>query len=1108
VVEPLAEGFQRLDRHREEREAWQQTLEAVKRFTAVYGGYVAILARKRALGLTRAESAHHKARAEHRHYQEEAQAAEAMAGQLSGRQQQLEAELGTLAEQREALRESDEYRSVQELDRLEREARGAAQQHRRAADRWEQGRQSLGRRRRQVAEQVDVVQDRQRAMEAHRRSCMESALAADLEGGHGAIERQVLAEQIEEARGTLRSIQTEREAAVEVLRHEAERVRRALQELARARDRVSDREAALRDTEEALAGAEQDALAAREAFSRQVEGWLDGLEALTMDAQQREALMLLLPYGVRPEVGRLADHQRQHLTEELSDLGVKLQALQVQLREVREEQAALLEAAHRPPPAPYWRGDRPASRPGAPLYMLCDFASDSPDLQAGIEAALEGAGLLDAWVTPKGELLHPESFDVLLRPEPQPGRTLDGVLVPDTAADVPVEVIGRVLRSVGLRGSDDAGAEVSCWVSADGSWRVGPLHGRFVKQAPSYIGVTARERARRQRLAELERTLDDLAGQERQLCQSRDRARKLQELLTTELQSFPDHGPLREAEAMVDAAQRQLGEQRRRLEEAQVAAKRSHSALGQRLERRDLKATQLNLGQWVEKVELLHRLSQEWGTQTLELLHLGSELRQGRRQLADREGEAEEADKSAAEAEKEAHALALAAERAEAKAATTREVVGETRQVVLDRLRRVDDRREAADAELRTVNEALGDARQSLGAAETMVRTAAVERERTDEQRRAADDLFKRLATAGLLTFVDVDLLEDPLSWSYTETLKLARQTDDKTHHLECDQQALDRAENRVTEHHQQLMRSVRQEVHVIQQREDGIPEYRALWAGQRFDLMRLTEELRQEVATSERLLGDQERQLFESFLSGEAHEHLRARLRQAQKLVVRMNEQLRRRPTASGMQIRLEWHVTDEAPAGSRQAIDLLLRTPALLSDSDQTSLQEFLRRRLDEARSSDGLGSMMERMAAVLDYRGWHSFVVSFRSNGTGKWRKLTRRAHAAGSGGQKAVVLHLPLFAAAAAFYESADSTAPRIIVLDEAFAGIDRATRGELMGLLAEFDLDFVMTSYEEWGFYEQLDGLSTYHLSRMSGLRGVHTDWFIWDGQQAQEVGQG
>jgi hypothetical protein len=61
------------------------------------------------------------------------------------------------------------------------------------------------------------------------------------------------------------------------------------------------------------------------------------------------------------------------------------------------------------------------------------------------------------------------------------------------------------------------------------------------------------------------------------------------------------------------------------------------------------------------------------------------------------------------------------------------------------------------------------------------------------------------------------------------------------------------------------------------------------------------------------------------------------------------------------------------------------------------------------------------------------------------------------------------------------------------------------RGQLMGLLAEFDLDFLMTSHDEWGFYRELDGLATYHLQREPGIPGVYSDRFVWDGQQAHEM---
>jgi hypothetical protein len=45
------------------------------------------------------------------------------------------------------------------------------------------------------------------------------------------------------------------------------------------------------------------------------------------------------------------------------------------------------------------------SAPGAPLWKVTDFAPGLSDAErAGLEAALEAAGILDAWVTPEGNL--------------------------------------------------------------------------------------------------------------------------------------------------------------------------------------------------------------------------------------------------------------------------------------------------------------------------------------------------------------------------------------------------------------------------------------------------------------------------------------------------------------------------------------------------------------------------------------------------------------------------------------------------------------------------------------------------------------------------------
>ena len=67
-------------------------------------------------------------------------------------------------------------------------------------------------------------------------------------------------------------------------------------------------------------------------------------------------------------------------------------------------------------------------------------------------------------------------------------------------------------------------------------------------------------------------------------------------------------------------------------------------------------------------------------------------------------------------------------------------------------------------------------------------------------------------------------------------------------------------------------------------------------------------------------------------------------------------------------------------------------------------------------------------------------------------------------------------------------AATRMAPRLMLLDEAFAGIDDAARAHCMGLIREFDLDFVITSEREWACYAELPGVSICQLQRQGGHR--------------------
>ena len=74
----------------------------------------------------------------------------------------------------------------------------------------------------------------------------------------------------------------------------------------------------------------------------------------------------------------------------------------------------------------------------------------------------------------------------------------------------------------------------------------------------------------------------------------------------------------------------------------------------------------------------------------------------------------------------------------------------------------------------------------------------------------------------------------------------------------------------------------------------------------------------------------------------------------------------------------------------------------------------------------------------------------------------------------------------------------------MLLDEAFAGIDDEARASCMGLIREFDLDFVMTSEREWGCYAEIPGLNICQLVRREDMDAIFVSRWSWDGRERRE----
>src|SRR5262249_4786009 len=144
-------------------------------------------------------------------------------------------------------------------------------------------------------------------------------------------------------------------------------------------------------------------------------------------------------------------------------------------------------------------------RPGGALWQLCDFVDGlDHESRAGIEAGLQAAGLLKAWVTPSGDVLDPEDNTPVLVASTTSlagDEHLGTMLTPSVETDrqVPPEVVANIFRRIGAK--PDMG---HTWITANGRWQNGLLHGRSQKPAAEHIGAAARELARQRRVAELD----------------------------------------------------------------------------------------------------------------------------------------------------------------------------------------------------------------------------------------------------------------------------------------------------------------------------------------------------------------------------------------------------------------------------------------------------------------------------------------------------------------------------------------------------------------------------------------------------------------------------
>ena len=269
--------------------------------------------------------------------------------------------------------------------------------------------------------------------------------------------------------------------------------------------------------------------------------------------------------------------------------------------------------------------------------------------------------------------------------------------------------------------------------------------------------------------------------------------------------------------------------------------------------------------------------------------------------------------------------------------------------------------------------------------------------------------------------------------------------------------------------------------------------------------LWMVAEEINANEEEQRHMLTQKDRDLYEEIILRSVGKSIRQKIVRATEWIERMRQLMGERNTSSGLRLSLEW---EPRPALNDQQLDteklvrLLMREAHRLDDEDMESIVRHFRSHIVQAKveALEEKESLRKHIQKLLDYREWFEFKLYYQKGGQTGYKELTDSRFNVLSGGEKAMAMYIPLLAATYSRYSDAAVDAPRLISLDEAFAGVDEENMKDMFRLLTDMEFDYMMTSQVLWGCYSTVPRLAIYEIYRPKDADYVTAFHYRWDGK--------
>lgn len=860
-----------------------------------------------------------------------------------------------------------------------------------------------------------------------------------------------------------------------------------------------------------------------EIWKKNVEEWRK-VAAFTIEEQYYGELLYrmdqLLEEDIREE--RILEPVRQSYEIARSQNQQAMVPLSTRLEELEEQQKekeqAIVEWQAQKMPEPTRRTTRQANRQqiSAELaylsfYQAVDFLDTVPQEERDkLEGALYASGILDALISNKGLVLA-DDLQILPRPEFFASTLADYLKVNKEIAEQLQPLMVDILQSIMV---DEVHPELPT-VFRDGSYQLSNLKGAMPKDyQASYIGLASQERYRQEKIIQLQKEIQELIENKLGIQEQLRVKKQLETAMKEDYDSCPRGEQVYQSMTYLNAVklkcqtkdeqQIEKQQQTNQVEKQLMAVKvdlhdqtiQNGLPLDEEAYRDALRYTENyeeNLVDAYRNYEIIQSKKPTIVNLMQAVQVLADEVRE---YFAEEdEGRAEEQKQQRLVAENQKQQKLVHVEELQAQLADARreqKLRRTTEEDLSDEIIKLNSSLAATKVELQTFTEKLTTSHFKEGYWRQLLEKE-IHQVVNDEtglkkiaKEKARDENFNKLRDLESLILTQFNFVGDQLS-NYQPQLLTAVGIE-------------------LSEELEQELGEFAQYNHYKQ------PRFAT--DGQSQSTFELLEKLTTQQLTLRDLLKKDDEELFKSIILESVGNILRARIQQALGWVEQMNQLLQAQKNSSGLSLSIQWKAVPSASnqdLGTSRLVELLEKPTEILSEADRESISQHFQEKVYYAQeqlveSQDDNSTLFQAIAQALDYRDWFEFEMKFkRANEGYSPQVLSDRKFNQFSGGEKAVSMYLPLFAAVYSRYRDAGADCPKIITLDEAFAGIGDENIAELFKACEQLGFNYVMNSQALFGDYPTVSSLMIYELLRPQNINLVTAIRYYWDGHKKQLI---